>query len=274
MKKILLAAMLFTGYALSAQVKMPASSPTQTIKQNFALGFIEVTYSRPLAKGRKVFGDLVPFDKLWRTGANNATIIKFSNAVELNGKKIDSGSYALYTIPGEDIWEIILNKGITNWGITNYKETDDVIQFKVQPTRIKPVENFTMQFANVKPESCELQLMWEKTAVTISITAVIKEILRAQIEQAMMTDKKPYFLAAQFYNEYDHNQTKALENIKKAVEENPKAYYMWLYKAKLEYDMGNKAAAKLSSKTSLDLATAEKNDDYIKMNKALQKKLK
>lgn len=275
MKQLFFALCLFSAVTINAQIKMPAPSSTQTIRQDFALGSIEVTYSRPAAKGRKIFGDLVPFNKLWRTGANNASIIKFTDAVEINGKKIDTGSYALYTIPGIESWEIILNKGITNWGITNYKESDDVVRFKVQPTKIKmPLENFTMQFADVKPESCVLNLMWEKTAVAIPVTAIIKDRIRMQIEQAMSTDKKPYFQAAQFYNEYENNQAKALENITNAVTDNPKAYWMWLYKAKLEKEMGDKAAAKASSKTSLALATAEKNDDYIKMNEELLKKLK
>ena len=275
MKKLFIAACIIIAANAQAQFKVPAPSPTQTIKQDFALGSIEVIYSRPSAKGRVVFGDLVPYGKLWRTGANNATVIRFNDPVQINGKKIDTGSYALYTIPGIDTWEIILNKGYTNSGITNYKESDDVARFKVTPMKIKnPLENFTIQFSDIKPESCTLQLMWQKTGVEIPITALIKDRMRTLLEQALLSDKKPYFAAAQFYNEYDNNQRKALENIDNAVKENPKAYYMWLYKAKIENAMGNKAAAKKSSQTSLALATEQKNDDYIKMNQELLKKLK
>lgn len=275
MKKLFIAACIIIAANAQAQFKVPAPSPTQTIKQDFALGNIEVIYSRPSAKGRVVFGDLVPYGKLWRTGANNATVIRFNDPVQINGKKIDTGSYALYTIPGIDTWEIILNKGYTNSGITNYKESDDVARFKVTPMKIKnPLENFTIQFSDIKPESCTLQLMWQKTGVEIPITALIKDRMRTLLEQALLSDKKPYFAAAQFYNEYDNNQRKALENIDNAVKENPKAYYMWLYKAKIENAMGNKAAAKKSSQTSLALATEQKNDDYIKMNQELLKKLK
>jgi hypothetical protein len=123
MKKLFLTAMLAsTCIAMSAQVKMPAPSPTQTIKQDFGIGSIELTYSRPGTKDRKIFGDLVPYNKIWRTGANAATIIKFSEPVEIKGKKIDTGSYALYTIPGEETWEIILNKGTKNWGAAGTKK--------------------------------------------------------------------------------------------------------------------------------------------------------
>lgn len=265
---------LFMSIGMNAQVKMPAPSPTQAIKQDFAMGNIELTYSRPSAKGRKVFGDLVPYNKLWRTGANGATIIKFSDPVEIKGKRVDTGSYALYTIPGAESWEIILNKGLKNWGVDGYKESEDVIRIMVEPMKMKNnIETFTMQFADIKGESCELHIMWAKTAVVIPITASIREKVKAQIEAAMQTEKKPYWQAAQFYNEYEKNSTKALEYASKAVEANPKAFWIWLYKARIQKDLGDKAGALVSAQKSLELATAEKNDDYIKMNEELIKKL-
>ncbi len=275
MKKLLTLALFLTGtFAIQAQVKLPAPSPTQTIKQDFGVGTIELKYSRPSAKGRVVFGDLVPFNKLWRTGANGATIIKFSDPVEIKGKKVDTGSYSLYTIPGIDNWEIIINKGTSNWGIDGYNESEDVIRIKSEPMKMKTaVETFTMQFANLKPESCELHVMWENTAISIPITMKIKDKVKAQIEAALQTDKKPYWQAAQFYNEYDKNLPKALEYATKAAEENPKAYWILLYKAKIQFEMGDKAGAMATSKKSMELAAAEKNDDYVKMNEDLQKKL-
>ena len=277
MKKILpifIAFVLFT-VAAAAQVKMPASSPTQTVKQDFGMGTVEIIYSRPNAKGRKVYGDLVPYNKLWRTGANAATKITFTDAVEAGGKKIDTGTYVLYTIPGFDMWEIILNKGVSNWGIDGYKEGQDVIRFKTVPQKMRTnYETFTMEFANIKPESCDLQIMWEKTVVTIPVTSNIKDRLKAQIDKAMLTDKKPYWQAAQFYKEYDDNLTMALDNCNKAIESTDKAYWIWLYKAKIQDEMGDKAGAKVSAKKSLELAKEAKNGDYVKMNEDLLKKLK
>jgi len=239
------------------------------------MGSIEIVYSRPGAKGRKIFGDLVPYNKLWRTGANAATSIHFSDMVELGGHRIDTGTYVLYTIPGVDSWEIILNAGVKNWGIENYKESDDIVRFKVEPMRMKTkLETFTMQFADIKPESCELQIMWEKTIVPVTITTNIKEKLKAQIDAAMKTEKKPYWQAAQYYNEYEHNLNKALENCNKAIEDNPKAYYIYLYKARIQKEMGDNTGAMESSKKSLELAKDAKNDDYVKMNEELQRKLK
>ena len=276
MKKLLFAfSLLCTAGITNAQLKMPAPSPTQNIKQDFALGSIELTYSRPSIKGRKIFGDLVPYNAVWRTGANAASIIKFNDPVEMGGKKIDTGSYALYSIPNDGSWEIILNKGITNWGSDGYKQTDDVVRFKVNTMKMKEAaETFTMQFANIKPESCDLHIMWDKTDVAIPITALIKDRMRASLEKAMMGEKKPFWNAAQFYNEYDKNSAKALESINSAVEQNPKAFYMWLYKAKIEKDMGDKKAAMMSSQKSLALAREAKNEDYVRMNEDLMKKLK
>ncbi len=277
MKKILpifIAFVLFT-VAAAAQVKMPASSPTQTVKQDFGMGTIEIIYSRPNAKGRKVYGDLVPYNKLWRTGANAATKITFTDAVEAGGKKIDTGTYVLYTIPGFDMWEIILNKGVSNWGIDGYKEGQDVIRFKTVPQKMRTnYETFTMEFANIKPESCDLQIMWEKTVVTIPVTSNIKDRLKAQIDKAMLTDKKPYWQAAQFYKEYDDNLNKALDNCTKAIEEDKKAYWIYLYKAKIQQEMGDKAGAKISAQKSLELAKEANNEDYVKMNEQLLKKLR
>ena len=277
MKKIAFIVLALPLFALTAssQVRMPQPSTTQTLKQDFGLGTIELTYSRPNAKGRKIYGDLVPFNKLWRTGANAATRLQFTDAVEIGGKKIDSGTYVMYTIPGIDVWEIIINKGIKNWGTDGYKESDDICRFRVEPAKMKPkMETFTMEFANVKPESCELYIMWERISVVIPITTSIKEKLKAQIDAAMLTEKKPYWQAAQYYNEYENNLVKALDNCTKAFEANDKAYWILLYKAKIQRDMGDNAAAIATSKRSLELAKEAKNDDYVKMNEDLQRSLR
>ena len=153
MKKLFYAilALVFVNAGVSAQaVKTPAPSPTQTIKQDFALSSIEIVYSRPNMKGRVVFGDLAPYGKLWRTGANGATKVTFGEDVNVGGVAVKAGSYALYTIPNKDEWEVILNKGINNWGIDGYQATDDVAKFKVKPM-MSPmnIETFTMSVAVV-----------------------------------------------------------------------------------------------------------------------------
>ncbi len=274
-KAILFLTLMLVAFVNFSQVKMPQPSPTQMIRQDFGTGTIELTYSRPAAKGRKIFGDLVPFDKIWRTGANAATLIKFSQPVQIMDKSIDTGTYAFYTIPGAENWTIILNKGVNNWGTAGYAETDDVIRINVPKSKMKNyVENFTMGFANLKPESGDLQMCWENTMVSIPMTVNIKNKLKAEIEAAMKNEKKPYWQATQFYNEYEKNLPKALEYANKATDENAKAYWVWLYKAKIQQEMGDKSGAMASANKSLELATEDKNDDYIKMNKELLKKLK
>lgn len=277
MKKILFSIIIIScfSFAATTQVRMPAPSTTQTVKQEFGIGSIELTYSRPSAKGRKIFGDLVPYNKLWRTGANAATRIVLTEPLEIGGKRIDTGAYVLYTIPGIDSWDIIFNKGLKNWGTDGYKESEDVARIRVEPMKMKEkMETFTIAFVNIKPETCELHIMWEKTDVAIDIKADFRDKVRAQIEAAMLTDKKPYWQAAQFYNEYDNNLPKALENVTKAIGENEKAYWMWIYKAKIQKELGDKEGALESSKKSLEFAKEAKNDDYVKINQDFQKNLK
>lgn len=277
MKKILISSILLLCFflQLQAQVNMPAPSPAQTIKQDFGIGTIELTYSRPSIKGRRIFGDLVPFNKLWRTGANAATRVMFSEPVEIGGKRIDSGTYVLYTIPGIDSWDVILNKGLDNWGTDGYKESLDVVRFRIESEKMKTkMETFTIDFSDITPEICSMNIRWEKTMIAIPVVTNFKDKVRMQIEAAMKTDKKPYWQAAQFYYEYDKNLVQALANVTSAIEENKEAFWMWLYKAKIQKDIGDKTGAMESSRRSMELAAAAKNDDYVKMNKDLQKTLK
>ena len=260
-----------------AQVTMPAPSPTQTIIQDFGLGKIELTYSRPGIKGRQLFGrnsELVPLGKPWRTGANAATKIHFTDKVTIGGKTLDSGSYVIYTIPNQAQWDVILSKGNTYPGDDDFKKSDDVVQVKAPVVILKDkVETFTMQFAKIKNESCELHLMWGNTDIAVPITTDIKDRIRAQIEAALQGDKKPYSQAANFYYDYDKNYAKALENVNKATAEDPKAFFMFLLKAKIQKDMGDKAGAKESAMKTIELAKEAKNADYENYGNKLLKQL-
>lgn len=251
-------------------IKTPAPSPAQTIKQDFALSFIELTYSRPGIKGRTIFGDLVPYGKLWRTGANAATRVKFGEEVMVGGQAVKAGDYVLYTIPNQDEWVVILNKGLNNWGTEGYKESEDVVRFTVKPTLLsKPVETFTIQIGNIQPGSAEIQLMWDKTAVNIPVVADIDSKIMAQIDNALNKDNRPYFQAAAYYLETGRDLKKALEWFDKALVQNPDAYWIYYQKARALAKSGDKAGAKATAEKSISLAKAAKNDDYVALNEKL-----
>lgn len=279
--KLLISFMMLTIVAsanqVNAQVNMPQLSPTQTIQQNFGMGKIELTYSRPSIKGRKVFGDnteLAPLGKVWRTGANAATKITFTDNVTIGGKTLDTGSYVIYTIPGKKEWEVILNKGTANWGTDGYKQSDDVAKFKVPVMKMdESVETFTIQFAELMPESCKLHLMWSNVAVSIPINTNIRERLRTQIESAMKGDKKPYQQAANFYYEFDKDYPKALQYVNEGIAANSKAYWLHFLKAKILLDMGDKAGAKMSVEKTIEAATAAKNEDMVRGAMLMREKM-
>ena len=267
---------IFSGTAFS-QLRMPAPSPTEFIRQDFGLSSIELTYSRPGLKGRNVFGNVVLYDSLWRTGANGATKIKFNDPVEILGHKVDTGSYAIYTIPHKNgEWTIIINKGFNNSGLTGYQESEDVFREKVKAGKMtNRVETFTMQFTNIQPQSCDLSLMWDNVVVNVPIKENITDKLRGEIEAALSSDKKPYWQAAQFYNEFDNNKPKALEMINEAINQSAKPpFYMVYYKAKIQKDLGDKKGAIASAKQSIELAKEANNSDYVLLNEKLISSIK
>jgi hypothetical protein len=270
MKKILLSLIAVTACSfLYAQVQLPQLSPTASITQNFGIGKITLVYSRPSIKGRTLFmenSDLAPLGKIWRTGANAATKLTFTDNVNFGGKDLDTGSYVLYTIPGSTEWEIIVNKGLTNNGTEGYKESEDVVRFKVTANNSSDlnVETFTMEFLNITPESCDLDLIWGNTVVTIPITTKFKDKVRKQIEDAMQGSDKPYWQAANFYYTYDKDYAKALDNVNHALETNQDAYYMYMMKARIQKELGDKTGAKASAEKCIQTATTAKNDDYVR----------
>lgn len=262
------------SFTVQAQFSMPRPSPTTTISQEFGVGKIELTYSRPSAKGRTMVGDHVPYDSLWRTGANGATRIRFTQPVQFGPNKVDSGTYALYTIPGKASWTVILNKGINNGGTQGYKKSDDVTRFTVPATATpSALETFEMRILNLRNESCDLVLEWEKWMVTIPVKMDLAPILAKNAAAAETGTSVPYQSLASYYYEYAKNNGKALEMIDKAIAESEgkgsKPFWMYYTKAKILKDMGKKAEAKTASEKSTMLAVEAKNADYVRMNKEL-----
>jgi len=279
MKKILFIVAAFVTTFASAQIKMPQASTTQKINQDFGMGAIELTYSRPNIKGRSVLkekSELAPLGSMWRLGANAATKIKFTDKVTIGGTELEAGTYVIYAIPGKDMWDVIFNKGVNNWGTDGYKEAEDIVHVKVKAEKAANfAESFTMQIINVAAETCELHMTWGKVQVAVPISTNIKDRVRAQIEKALAADNiqaNTYNTAANFYYEFDKDYTKALVNITKAVEASKDEYWMVLLKARIEKALGDKVSAKASAQKCIEMATG-KNADYVTFANELIKSL-
>ncbi len=274
MKKIFITALaVFTLFFADAQtLTTPQPSPTQTIKQNFGLSNVELSYSRPGIKGRKIFGDLVPFGKVWRTGANNATTLTFGDAVTIGGTKIPAGKYGLLTIPDKKSWTIIISKQTDVTSPGDYKQDMDVVRVEASTMSMaEPMESFTMQFANVKPTSCDLHMMWDKTAVALPITTDVETKVMAQIDQLMNKDNRPYFNAAMYYMDNGKDLNQALAWFDKGIEAQPNAYWIHHQRANCLAKLGKKDEAKMAAEKSKSLAASATppNDDYVKLNEKL-----
>ncbi len=251
--------------------KTPAPSPMQTVKQAFGLGDVTIEYSRPLARGRVIFGDVVPFGKVWRTGANATTKITFSDDVMLEGRAVKAGTYGLYTIPGKTSWQIMLYKDLTLAGnVSSYTEANEVLRFAVPAMNSGMlVKSFTINMDAVGPTSSRLQLMWERTVVSIKLTTDIDTRMMKSIETALKPgDTRPFFQAASYYYDNDKDLGQALEWTDKAIEQN-NAFYVVHLKAKILMKQGDYSAAIRAAKESMRLAQEAKNDDYVRMNEKL-----
>ncbi len=275
---LLAGGMLLAASALAQapKIEFPAPSPACTLKQRVGLTDFEIVYSRPSAKGRQVFGNVVPFGTVWRTGANNATKITFSTSLKLNGTEIPAGSYALYTIPGETEWTIILNKGVGKSG-TQYDEKEDVVRFKTTPVKLADtsIETFTIEFNHLRDESAVINLVWEKTVAPIKVELDVTSKVLPQIDAAMAAEggNKPYFQAAMFY--YDHGQDlqKAKDWVEAAIKQR-EAYYIVHLKAKILAKLGDKEGAIAAANRSIELAKTAKDSAYVKLNEDLLASLK
>ncbi|MBL0330415.1 MAG: DUF2911 domain-containing protein [Bacteroidetes bacterium] len=263
-----LAIVAITTSSISAQqLKVPAPSPLQTVKQAFALSDITVEYSRPSAKGRVIYGDVVPFGKVWRTGANAATKITFGEDVKVEGMDVKAGTYAIYSVPNKDTWEIMLYKDLTMGGdVASYKKEDELIRFVVKSTAIaEKVETFTINVADVTSSTSNIELIWEKTRVAFKVVADIDSKIMKTIESTVVKDSRPYFQAASYYYENDKDLKLAGEWVDKAIASNPKAYWVVLLKAKIQYKAKDFKGASATAEQVKVLAKEDQNDDYIKM---------
>lgn len=275
-KKFLFGATLFFLIDGNAQqLKTPAPSPTTTVKQDFALSQIEINYSRPGVKGRKIFGDLVPYGKVWRTGANNATTISFGEDVTIGDKKVPAGKYGLLTIPGADSWTVIISKQTDVTSPSGYKEDQDVVRVKATPQTLPfSVETFSIGIDDISSDKCTIGILWDNVYVGVPVKADVESKVMAQITNAMEKDNRPYFAAAMFYMDHGKDLNKALEWLTKAEEMNPNAFWVVHQKANCLAKLGKKQDAIAAANKSKDMAAKAKNDDYVALNEKLLATLK
>jgi hypothetical protein len=248
--------------------KIPAASPGQRIEQDFGLGTISVKYYRPDTKGRKMFNGTEPYGIVWRTGANNATVITFTDTVQVEGHTIAPGAYSLFSIPGASEWTIIFNKTVNQWGAYAYDEKQDLLRFTVKPTKLDTkVETLTIQFADVHEEDCVMQILWENTGINLHLKTTVQDRIMANILEEMKGEKKPYYMAAIWCYNHNRNLGEALAWMQEADKAQPTAYNVKYWLAKLQLKNGDKSSAAVSANEGLKLATAENNAEYIRLNK-------
>ncbi|WP_194850605.1 DUF2911 domain-containing protein [Nonlabens antarcticus] len=269
-KNIFLVAFCAIGMSMQAQITPVQPSPSAKLTQTVGLTEVNVEYSRPAARDRAIFGELVPFDQVWRTGANSNTVVTFSDSVSFGEQKLKAGSYALYTKPGKSQWEVIFYNNTENWGTP-----EDWDEAQVAATVMAPVtktsnktENFTIAVNNLMVDGATLDIMWDQTMVSVPFTVPTDQKMLASINRIIAgptgTD---YFSAASFYMETGKDINQAKEWIDIAVEKSPNAYWMWRMKSLIEAKMGDKNMAIESAKKSLALATSAPNPDYVRLNK-------
>lgn len=267
--------------APAPKIEFPAASPAATVKQRVGFTDIEINYSRPSMRGRKIFGGLQPYGEVWRTGANNATKITFSTAVKFGGADVPAGSYALFSIPGETEWTVILNKVVGQWGAYTYDAKNDLVRVKAAPLKSSMTfETFSISFNDLANESAAtLYLTWENTRVPVKIEVDVAGTLVPQIEAAMAAPegKKPYFASAMFYFENGLDLKKAATWMDAAMAEQPDAFYMVYRKGLILEKAGDKAGALAAAQKSLEMAKKVPGligAEYTRLNEALIARVK
>lgn len=269
MKKIsLVIALISLCFEIQAQITMPQPSPLSTVTQKIGLTDVSITYSRPSAKGRKVFGDLVPYDKLWRTGANKCTKITVNDTVKINQVKMGPGDYALFTVPSEKVWMIVINKDATLSGTSGYDESKDVTRFKVNAEKCPFTETFTINFSDLTLTSANIEITWETTKVSFKIESDPDAKVMKNINQSLQVNPVNYYQAARYYMDTNRDLKQALVWIDQAISGGYNKYWVLRQKSLIQAGLGDYKGAIATANESKTMAQKDGNDDYVKMNEA------
>lgn len=241
--------------------ELPAPSPLGTLSQKIGLATVSIEYSRPSVKGRTIFGNIVPYNEIWRTGANKSTQFSCDKAIMIHGQTLEAGTYALYTIPGENEWTVILNKDNEQWGAYAYNKEKDALRFTVKPVKNTFTETLTFGISNVTMSTADVQLYWENTLISFPIKhnylSEAQDNIKASIKQAENTSGL-YDASAEFYLDNNLDAKQALEWSKKSVAMSEKYWNLYTYSRALAAT-GDKKAAVESAERALKLAEEAKN---------------
>lgn len=278
MKKVLVMLFALVGLVAEAQVVSPAPSPAATVSTVVGLTDVKVEYSRPKAKGRKIFGELVPFGQVWRTAANNGSRVTFGDDVNVGGTNVPKGTYLLLTIPGATEWTVILYKDVSIGGdMSAYDKSKDAARVTVKADKLtEKVETFTIEISDLSENSktANLQIMWENTSVKMPITVDFDSKVMKSIEASTKVNPNNLFQAGVYYFESGKDINQAYKWVSEAATANPNAYWIWYQKARIQKAMGDKKGAMESATASKAAAEKEKNMDYVKLNVDLMSGLK
>jgi tetratricopeptide (TPR) repeat protein len=256
-----------TSFAADEKVEFPQASQHAVVKQRVGLTDIEVDYSRPNKNGRAIFGGLVPFDKPWRTGANQPTKVKVSAPVKFGDKEVPAGEYVLYTIPGANEWTLVLSKNVKAQTPAEHKPEDEAARVTAKPllSLAAPAETFTIGFDDLRANSATFYLEWDKTRVAVKLTTNDVEKVMQGIDAAVKSGKEQdanfYYNAASFYFDQNKDLPQASKWVDQAIEKNPKAYFMQYKKAQILAKLGSKKEAIAAAEKSIELLRAGPNPD-------------
>ncbi|MER2996012.1 DUF2911 domain-containing protein [Pontibacter populi] len=276
MKKTLiglaLSAALLVGTNAVAQINIPAASPAASVTQKVGLTDVSISYSRPSLKGRKFGKDVVTYGEMWRTGANSPTLIKFNDDITIQGNKVPAGEYVLMTIPAQNEWTVILHKNKELWGNNDakYDKANDQLRFVVKPqTNPRTIETFTINFANLKNNSADVELLWGKEIASFTITTDVDSKVMAQIQEKVVNGKdvspNMYAAAASYYMGANKDMKQALDWIKKANAKDAKFWNLHT-QAKIQAQLKDYKGAIKTAEQSIELAKKENNAEYVRMN--------
>lgn len=281
MKNVLMIVLMAVGLVANAQVTTPQASPAGSVSAVVGLTDVKVDYARPSAKGRVIFGDaanvIVPYGKIWRTGANAGTKVTFSDDVKVEGIAVPKGEYLIFTWPGATEWTVSIYKDIKLGGSTDkYDKTQEAANFKVKSEKLtEKVETLTINIGDIAADSktAKVQIAWENTSVKFTVAVDFDAKVMKSIEASTVVSAGSYLNAAVYYLENGKDLKKALEWANKAAEANP-AFWVLYQKARIQKELGDKTGALATSVASHEAAKKANNKDYQTMNEELQKGLK